>query len=101
MSKPKISTIIASKNAQEDLKKCLTSIFDNCNNEDIEVIVSDNNSIDGTLEMIAEFFPQVKLCNSQHDISYASAINRGIKASGGEYLLCLDSDVIIHKKTRG
>ena len=99
MNNIKISIIIASRNAREDLKKCLSSIYDNCRKEAIEVIVSDNNSNDGSIEMLAKYFQQVKVCSSKHDISYPLTINRGIEASIGQYLLFLDSDVIIKKDT--
>ncbi len=78
MNNIKISIIIASRNAREDLKKCLSSIFDNCSEEAIEVIVSDNNSNDGSVGMLAKYFPQVKVCGSEHDISYPLTVNRGI-----------------------
>jgi len=95
----KVSIIIASRNVKEDLKESLTSVFENCTKENVEVLVADNNSTDGTIELLAECFPHVKLCRSEHDNSYPSAINRGIKAATGRYLLLLDSDAIIRKET--
>lgn len=95
----KISIIIPSRNAGEDLKKCLTSVFDNHDKDEFEVIVSDSNSNDGTTEMVAEHFPWVKVCTSKEVGSYASSINRGIRAATGQYLLLLDSDAFVRKDT--
>lgn len=95
----KVSIIIPSRNVREDLKKCLTSIFDNHDKDEYEVIVSDSNSHDGTTEMIAEHFLWVKVHTSKKVGSYASSINRGIKAATGQYLLFLDSDAFVQKHT--
>jgi len=94
----KVSIIIPSRNVKEDLKKCLTSLFNSHNKVEFEVIVSDSNSNDGTSEMIAEHFPWVKMQASKEVGSYASSINRGIKSATGQYLLFLDSDVIINER---
>jgi len=101
MSSHTVSVIIPSRNVKEDLRKCLTSVFDNCGDGEVEVIVSDSNSTDGTVEMVQASFPHVKLCRSEEAGSYASAVNRGIEASAGEFLLFLDSDVTIREKTIG
>jgi GT2 family glycosyltransferase len=94
-----ISIIIASRNVRDDLKKCLTSIFENYEKEEIEVIVSDNHSNDGTVKMVNESFPWIQVCNSAQNGGYPHTINCGLKAAIGEYLLLLDSDVIIQNNT--
>jgi GT2 family glycosyltransferase len=99
MNSRRVSILIASRNAREDLKKCLNSIYDNYKEDDVEVIVSDNNSTDGTIDMLTEFFPAVRICRSEEPGSFASAINRGISASTGKFILCLDSDAVIQEKT--
>jgi len=95
----KISVVIPSRNVRDDLEKCLTSVFNSYDKEDVEVIVSDSNSTDGTIEMIAEKFPSTKLCRSRDVGSYASSINRGIKGATGDFILFLDSDVVVDDKT--
>ncbi len=94
-----VSIIIPSRNVKEDLKNCLTCIFDNYDKDEYEVIVSDSNSKDGTVKMIAEHYPRVKVQTSPEVGSYASSINRGIEAATGQYLLFLDSDAFVQKQT--
>ena len=101
MSIEKVSVIIPSRNVRGDLRSCLDALFENYGEGQIEVVVSDSNSSDGTVEMLSECFPAVKVSTSEERGSYASAVNRGVMTSRGEYLLFLDSDVIIGKETIG
>jgi len=99
MKDHKVSIIVPSRNTREDLNKCLRSVFEHYSDERVEVIVSDNNSSDGTIEMLRTDFAQVKLSRSEERGSYASAVNRGVRSATGEFLLFLDSDVIIQADT--
>jgi GT2 family glycosyltransferase len=99
MKSRRVSIIIATRNARDDLEKCLLSIFENYGKSDIEVIVSDNHSNDGTVKMVKRVFPWVKVCTSKHNGGYPHTINCGIKEATGGYVLLLDSDVIIQNNT--
>lgn len=99
MDSHNISIVIPSRNVKDDLQKCLGSVFKIYTNGEIEVIVSDSNSTDGTAEMIAEHFPMVKVCGSDEAGSYAASINRGIKVTTGKFIMFLDSDAIMLKQT--
>lgn len=99
MKEKKISIVIASKNAVHDLHGCLKSIEAvdvGCSHE---VIVSDNQSTDGTVQMIRKEFPQVLLCTSDRDLSYTATINRGIERAKGRYILLVDSDVVVLRES--
>jgi GT2 family glycosyltransferase len=58
-----------------------------------EVFVVDNNSQDGSAEMVRTWFPQVKLTVNRKNLGFAKANNQAIKQSAGTYLLLLNSDV--------
>jgi len=82
-----ISVIIRTKNEQEWIRQCLVSVFSQVGVQ-FEVVVVDNESSDDTLSIVKEF--PVKLINiTQDDWSYGRALNKGIAASSGEYLVCL------------
>lgn len=90
-----LSIIIVSWNVKEHLKKCLESIFKNQGNLNVEVIVIDNASSDGTSEMVKAVFPQVKLITNDKNLGFAAANNQGIRAAKGEYILFLNPDTEI------
>jgi cellulose synthase/poly-beta-1,6-N-acetylglucosamine synthase-like glycosyltransferase len=59
-----------------------------------EIIVVDNDSSDGSPGMVSQEFPSVKLIVSDSNEGFASACNRGIQASSGEYVLILNPDTV-------
>lgn len=61
-----------------------------------EVFVVDNNSQDGTAEMIREKFPQVKLINNKDNAGFPKANNQAILKSSGRYILLLNPDTVVH-----
>jgi GT2 family glycosyltransferase len=92
---PKLSIIIVSWNVKIFLEKCLNSIFRNQHNLDLEVIVVDNASTDGTVEMIKQQFPQVNIIANSENLGFAAANNAGILKSQGNYILILNPDTEI------
>ena len=91
-SKPKISIIIRTKNEEKWISHCLKSVFDQKINATLEVIVVDNKSTDHTLE-IAKRFPIKKFVEIE-DFIPGKAINDGIRASSGDYIVCLSAHCI-------
>lgn len=90
-----LSIIIVSYNTKTDLKNCLRSIYRFTKNIDFEVIVVDNNSQDGSPEMVSTQFPKAKVIHSKKNLGFGNANNLGSKAANGEYLLFLNPDTIL------
>ena len=90
-----VSIIIVNYNTKELLKNCLISIFEQTKNIAFEVIVSDNGSIDGSIEMIKTTFPQVILLENKKNLGFGAANNRGLEISKGEFVFYLNSDTIL------
>jgi len=86
----KISIIILSWNTKSLLHDCLKSL-----KGDGEVIVVDNGSTDGSVQMVQKEFPRVKLIKNQKNLGFGAANNQGIKAAQGDYLLLLNSDTVV------
>ena len=91
----KLSIIIVSFNTRRLTLNCLVSIKKTTNFQDVEVIVVDNASTDGSPQAIKDQFPQVKLIANTNNTGFAKANNQGIKASRGEYVMLLNSDTLV------
>jgi GT2 family glycosyltransferase len=87
-----LSIIIVNTNERHVLKPCLRSVFTQTKGIDFEIIVIDNASTDGTLEMLANEFSQVKVIPNNENLGFAVANNRGIKKAVGKYVLLLNPD---------
>ncbi len=90
------SAIIVNYNTKELVENCLNSIFTHCDDGSFEIIVIDNASQDGSVEMFKNNFKdKVKLIANSRNAGFGSANNQGAKIARGEYLFFLNSDTII------
>jgi Predicted glycosyltransferases len=64
-----------------------------------EVFVVDNNSVDGSLKMLAEKFPEVTVVANMENVGFSKANNQAIRISKGEYVLLLNPDTIVEDDT--
>lgn len=87
-----VSIIIVSWNVKDLLRRSLASIFTYTRNTDFEVIVVDNDSHDGTVEMIKKDFPQVKVIANDYNAGFAKANNQGLELASGDYVYFLNPD---------
>ena len=94
-----LSIIIVNWNTRDYLKDCLKSILENIKKVSFEVIVIDNNSSDGSAEMVKNEFPHVKLIASDVNTCFAKGNNIGYKISDGDYIAFLNPDTIIYPNT--
>ena len=92
----KVSIIIVSYNTKKLLENCISSVL-NAGDPTIEmeVIVVDNASTDGSIQMVREKFPYVKLIVNRENLGFACAVNQGLRESESRYKLLLNSDTII------
>jgi GT2 family glycosyltransferase len=95
----KLSIIIVNYNVQYFLENCLSSVFKAADGISLEVIVVDNNSVDGSIRMLQEKFPQVKLIANKDNKGFSKANNQAIKQAKGEFVLLLNPDTVIEENT--
>lgn len=88
-----VSIVIISWKMKMLLKKCLQSIYEFTKEINLEIIVIDNNSGDGTSEMIENEFPRIVLLKNSENRGVAPARNQGMALAKGKYVLILDADV--------
>jgi len=97
---PRVSIVVVNWNGKELLKNCLSSL-DGTDYEDFDVIVVDNGSTDGSVEMVREEFSFVGLVLNTRNLGFAKANNQGMKRAlmnGADYVFLLNNDTeIIHK----
>ncbi len=95
----KLSVIIVNYNVCHFLEQALTSLAKAVKHVDAEVFVVDNHSVDGSVEMVAEKFPWVKLISNKHNLGFSKANNQAIRQSSAEYILLLNPDTVVEEDT--
>lgn len=94
-----LSIIIVSWNTKKYLKNCLESIYQQKGNVPFETFVVDNNSSDGSQDMVKKDFPNVHLTINNNNAGFAKANNQALKNAKGRYFLLLNSDTKIKTNT--
>lgn len=87
----KVSIVIPNYNGLEYLEVCLESLSRQTF-KDFEVIVVDNGSDDGSCEYVKHNFHYVRVIELGHNSGFSKAVNEGIKAAEGKYILLLNND---------
>jgi GT2 family glycosyltransferase len=90
-----VSVIIVNWNTRELLRRCIESVLAQSAPLETEVIVVDNDSQDGSAEMVRQSFPGVTLIANGRNRGFAAANNQGIELATGKYILLLNSDTIV------
>lgn len=93
MDKPQLSIVIVNWNGGKYLSRCIASIYEQ--GMDVEVILVDNASTDGSAQKAREEFPQIKLLELEENKGYSVACNIGVKEAKSEFVLLLNPDVIL------
>lgn len=91
-----LSIIIVTAGSNEYIFHCLDSIK-NQSYPDFEAIVIDNSNNPNLAESIKKLYPEIILYTSPENLFYANALNKGIALSKGEFILCLNDDIIMDK----
>jgi len=79
----KLSIIIVNYNVKYFLEQCLYSVRKASKGLAIEVIVVDNNSVDGSIEMLQEKFSDITLIQNKKNTGFSVANNQGIEIATG------------------
>ncbi len=102
----KLSIIIVNYNVKYFLEQAIQSAIKACRNIEAEIIVIDNNSVDGSVELIQSKFinsdvvnPEIKIITNELNVGFSKANNQGIVVAKGEYILLLNPDTVVEENT--
>ena len=87
-----LSVVVVSWNTGGLTLSCLHSVLESHQGHPTEVIVVDNGSTDGSPDLIAEEFPEIRLVRNEYNRGYATANNQGAALATGRFLCLLNSD---------
>jgi len=93
---PVLSIVLVCWNNKEYLDQCLKSLYDTGMRNSFDIVVVDNGSTDGSQQMLAEKYPQVKIIQNDSNLGLGKASNQGIEATQGRYVLLLNNDTIVN-----
>jgi GT2 family glycosyltransferase len=94
MPQPLVTIVIPVYNQYGYTRRCLESVR-GLDYKEVETLVVDNGSRDGTSTRLAEEFPWVRVIRSETNLGYAGGCNRGMREARGEYILLLNNDTWI------
>lgn len=96
-----ISIIIVNYNTKELLNQTIQSVINTTNNINYEILVVDNNSTDGSVNMLKNTYSNnsvVKPIYNSDNVGFSKANNKAMKAAKGKYILLLNSDTKVLEK---
>jgi GT2 family glycosyltransferase len=89
--KTKVSVIVVNFNGMSHLEACLSSIL-NQSYQNLELILVDNGSTDGSLDYARRRFPHLLIVENKENLGYPGGINRGVTIATGEYIAPINFD---------
>lgn len=95
----KLSVIIVNYNVRYFLEQALLSVRKAAQRLPTEIWVVDNNSVDDSVRMVEEKFPEVHLIANKDNPGFSIANNQAIRQSKGEYVLLLNPDTVVEEDT--
>lgn len=91
----KLAVIIVNYNVKYFLEQALRAAMKACAGLEAEIWVVDNNSTDGSVELVQQKFPDVKLMANTENTGFSKANNQAIRATKAEYVLLLNPDTVV------
>ena len=94
-----VSVVIVTYNVREFLEQALRSVEQASAGLTVETFVVDNDSADGSAQMVRERFPDVRLIANEENVGFATANNQAIREAAGRHVLVLNPDTILQEDT--
>jgi len=92
----KMSIVLVCWNNKTYLDPCLKSLYRSDLSSTFDVVVVDNGSTDGSQQMLAEMYPNVRLIQNTGNVGLSRASNQGIEVTNGQYVLLLNNDTLVN-----
>jgi len=95
MAKLDVSIIIVNMNGGAMFLDSLDSVYSLTKNIKFEIIVVDNNSVDGSCDLAQKYYPNIKVIQNRKNLGFSRAVNQGLKEAKGRYIFLLNNDAIL------
>ena len=93
----RLSVVFLNYNTRDLTRQALSSVLAAAEGLEVEIFVVDNASVDGSADMVAEEFPQVKLICNAANVGFAAGNNVALRQATGEYVLLINTDTIVRR----
>ncbi|MDP2209413.1 MAG: glycosyltransferase family 2 protein [Bacteroidota bacterium] len=90
-----VSIVFTNWNTRDFMRDCINSVVEKTQGLTYEIIVVDDGSTDGSVEMLKKEFPDVKIIVNEKNLGVAKAYNRGVARVQGRYVQMLNTDMIL------
>src|SRR5712692_10142337 len=94
-----LSIVIVNYKVRPFLENAIISVEKSVEGISAEVIVVDNGSDDGSVEMVRQKFPKLELVAEKHNLGFAAANNIALRRCRGKYILLLNPDTLVQEDT--
>lgn len=94
-----LSVVIVNYNVAYFLEQCLNSVLAARKALKVQIFVVDNNSVDGSVEMVQQKFPNVHCIANKENVGFSSANNQAIALSDARYIVLLNPDTVVEEDT--
>lgn len=92
---PGLSVVIVNYNAGKHLRRCIESVTEHLSDVGWDGVVVDNNSVDGSEQIVAQFAPRFRLLRNVLNVGFARAVNQGVTTTTGPLCLFLNPDSVL------
>ncbi len=96
-----LSVVIVNYNTKHLLRDCLNSIHETLHSLSYEIIVVDNGSRDGSVQMLKKEFPRVHIIKNSENLGFGAANNQAFRIMSGRYALLLNADTVLTENAVG
>lgn len=90
-----LSVVIVTYNSAGHIAACLTSLLPALEGIAAEIIVADNQSLDGTPALVRGKFPSVRVIETGANVGFAGGVNAGLAAAAGRYVAWINPDTVV------
>lgn len=94
-----LSVIIVNYNVKFFLEQCISAALKALQHMQGEIFVVDNDSVDGSVNMLKEKYPRVRVIENKKNVGFARANNQAIRVASGKYILLLNPDTVVEEDT--
>ncbi|HBR87557.1 MAG TPA: glycosyl transferase, partial [Candidatus Marinimicrobia bacterium] len=94
----KVSVLIVSYNVKEYVDHAIDSLMQS-SIDNIEIVVIDNHSFDGTVDHIKNSYPDVNVISNKENVGFGKAVNQAANVANGDYFLILNPDTVVQENT--